>query len=872
MAGSPPSPHLRMRPSIEFAEPRTTGVYVTPRRPHTEFGVPGATSTPSSGGSSRSGSEPRPILRHQSSNVRISSPLRKQVGFDDKPRIRPVLKSNFSAGSVNSASTVVQDTISPRLRVRERRGRAHAQVSWAQTIAVPPTSNDFMEELTPTRSGRSVPSNDGHSDMSRRSTSIDSERPVLRAARSISFRARPGNRPASAASSTSTGPAGLWYDVPVPPPPHPSTCMPGFPQQEFPDARPPKFSRELLRRPGVIMPKAAPRSVTMPKEATRPASIATEYAAHPLRQPSTSRMSGFLSRKLSKISLAAHHEPPAPPVPVPMPQGPVSQSMSITPVGQHPSPIRATPHRSPTSLPPGQHPSPVRAAPHRSPTSLPPGFGSPQGPRVSPQHLQWPSQSTPARYRGAALPPGAAHLLPPGAGPTLPSHMPNAIPTHMPNDLPPGAMAARPMTHGMPLPVQPTHVLSPQEAARQALRRFRSSPALRVTSPLEGVPEDLPTQWVERIPPPPVSPLGGPQGYDDELVVRAPNFAHPPIQDAPKQTTVARPPHLSIDFGSGDIWADLESSFGVLSLPDLPADAESPDSPGSNDSHTTTATATTRATHATYVVPEYDEYSEVGHSQVREAASDADHAAPIRRTVSSGLGYTATVRRGTSSDVGHSTARVTAIQHHRDVFSETGHGGFERMYSPPSSPVRAKAAQRAASESECTIESWSPKHKLSASAPGTPVFGSVGRLPPRGESLVASSLGATSNRPMFTPLMLNTPPVRTSSRSPSSLSLRSSTSMASESTISSLPSTMTSMTTASSAASVEMPDPIAEDESDTCLDVFGIMPKGFERDPCRQVQFSTPDSVAPDSVERVQIRHVQRARSSVATLRVRSIA
>ncbi|BEJ14713.1 hypothetical protein CspHIS471_0404800 [Cutaneotrichosporon sp. HIS471] len=853
-----------MRPSVEFAEPRTpppshtstsrrtAGVYVTPRRPHTEFGVPGATSTPSSGGSSGSGSEPRPILRHQSSNVRISSPLRKQVGFDDKLRIRPVINSNYSGGSVNSPSPVVQDTFSPKLRVRERRGRAHAQVSWAQTIAVPPTSSDFMEELTPARPGRSVPSNDGHSDMSRRSTSIDSERSVLRAARSLSVRVRPGNRPASAASSTSTGPAGLWFDVPVPSPPHPSTCMPGFPQQEFPDHRPPKFSRELLRRPGVIMPKAAPRSVTMPKEAPRPASIATEYAAHPLpstaqpqRQASTSRMSGFLSRKLSKISHAAPHEPPAPPLPVPMPQGPVSQSMSITSVGQHPSPVRATPYRSPMSLPPG--------------------FGSPHGPRVSPQHPQWPSQSMPARFRGAALPPGAGHFLPPGAGPTLPSHMSNAIPTHMPNALPPGAMAARPMTHRMPLPVQPPHVLSPQEAARQALRHFRSSPALRVTSTLEGVPEDLPTQWVERIPPPPVSPLGGPQGYDDELVVRAPNFAHPPIQDAPKQPTVARPPHLSVDFGSGDIWADLESSFGVLSLPDLPADAESPDSPCSNDSHTTTATATTRATHTTYVVPGYDAYSEVGHSQVREAASDADHAAPCR-TAASDLGYTATVRRGTSSDVGHSTARVTAIQH-RDVFSETGHGDFERMYSPPSSPVRAKAAQRAASESECTIETWSPKHKLSASAPGTPMFGSVGRLPPRGESLVASSLGATSNRPVFTPLMLNTPPVRTSSRSPSSLSLRSSTSMASESTISSLPSTMTSMTTASSAASVEMPDPIAEDESDTCLDVFGIMPKGYEREPCRQVQFS-----APDSVERVQIRHVQRARSSVATLRVRSIA
>jgi hypothetical protein len=67
-----------------------------------------------------------------------------------------------------------------------------------------------------------------------------------------------------------------------------------------------------------------------------------------------------------------------------------------------------------------------------------------------------------------------------------------------------------------------------------------------------------------------------------------------------------------------------------------------------------------------------------------------------------------------------------------------------------------------------------------------------------------------------------------------------------------------------------MPDPIAEDNE--CLDVFGIVPnKGYEPQrgdtPCRQVQFSTPDSS-----ERAEIRRVQRARSSVATLRVRSMA
>ncbi|TXT12307.1 uncharacterized protein COLE_02717 [Cutaneotrichosporon oleaginosum] len=797
-----------MRPSIEFAEPRTPPAthrspraadYVPPRRPHTEFGVPGSAGGSIAGGSG-SGNEPRPILRHQSSNVRISSPLRKQVGFEDKPR-RPALKSSTSSGSVGasasaSASASAADR-SPKLSLRERRGRARAQVSWAQTIAVP---GEF-EELATARPAnpRSITSSDGSSRYTSSMYSTD-ERPALRASRSLSARARPGNRPTSAASSTSIGPAGLWFDVPAPAAPHPSTCMPGFPSQEFPDHRPPKFSRELLRRPGVIMPKAAPR----------PASIATDHAPRPTprpqpqpqpqpqplpqRQPSTSRVAGFLSRKLSKRAVSVSGPAPdVPPLPLPIPRG-AAPSMPITPV-QHGH------QRSQTS------------------THMPPGF-------APPHHPQWPPQSMPARFRGTALPAGAGHFLPPGAAPlpasrmAVPSLPPGAMP--MASSLPPGAMPARGVPPLQPQPMQP-HVLSSQEAARQALRHYRSSPALmRVASP------PLPTTWVERTPP----PMPGQLGYDEDMGVRQPDFAHPPVQDTPKDV---RPPHLSVDFGgAGDLWADLESSFGALSLPDLPADAESPSSPGSDASHTTTAT--TRATHTTHVAR--DAYSESGTCSETGTFSEAGHSL---RAASSDVGHAAPLRRGTASDIGHSTAPlVTGMQ--RDVFSDAGHG-LERIYSPPGSPVLAKAAQRAASESEFPLASWSPGHKLCASAPGTPVF-----LPPRGESLVASSLGATSSRPFG---LLHTPPRRTSSRSPSSMSLRSSTSLASESTVSSLPSTMTSMTSASSAASVEMPDPIAEDIE---LEyVFGIVPKGF----CD---------------ERAEIRRVQRARSTAATLRVRSVA
>lgn len=87
-----------------------------------------------------------------------------------------------------------------------------------------------------------------------------------------------------------------------------------------------------------------------------------------------------------------------------------------------------------------------------------------------------------------------------------------------------------------------------------------------------------------------------------------------------------------------------------------------------------------------------------------------------------------------------------------------------------------------------------------------------------------------------------------------------------------------------------MPDPIAEDEDadeELAVDVFGIVrgEKYFgDRDsprpqrgetPCRQAQFgnvSAQSPMTPESVERAEIRRVQRAKSSVATLRVRTLA
>jgi hypothetical protein len=87
--------------------------------------------------------------------------------------------------------------------------------------------------------------------------------------------------------------------------------------------------------------------------------------------------------------------------------------------------------------------------------------------------------------------------------------------------------------------------------------------------------------------------------------------------------------------------------------------------------------------------------------------------------------------------------------------------------------------------------------------------------PPRGQSLVASSLGATSSRagPAFT--VTTATPVSSSPghnmRSPSTMSLESDTSV--QSTTSSQRS-ISSLTSASSAASVDMPDPIAEDDDD----------------------------------------------------------
>lgn len=510
MAGSSYIGAQRMQTSLEYAEPRTppAAQYASsskaptfrtpPGRPMVEFDLPG--------------DEPRPILRNQSSNVRISSPLRKQVGFDDKPRLRPVLKSSHSAsGSLNGTPDV------PRQSLRERRGRARAQVSWAQTIAVPPSSTDYMEEIStarpvnPRRSmdrvsfassdARSFASSSSSYDGHGRRSADGSIRPALRPSRSLSSSIRTGGgRPHSTTSTTS---AGLWFDIPPQTTPHPSTCMPGFPAVEFHDHRPPKFSRDLLRRPGVVMPKPA----------SRPASIATDRLSSapnnnvvPARQQSVSRpaglsrqtsvskqVGGFFSRRLSKRS--ASHPPPGERESALSPPAHPSQRGPHGPMQGMPT----TPRRNPSM---GHAMTPQRGSP-MSGASM---GGSPMSPphAGAPSYVQWPPQTMPGRFRGSALPPGAGYYLPPGAGIT---HDGSSYP------LPPGAMPTSPpnaggQMHGMGMPTSiqpPAHVLSPHEAARQALRHYRSSPALRVTSPphLDQVPEmGLPTQWVERVPPP----------------------------------------------------------------------------------------------------------------------------------------------------------------------------------------------------------------------------------------------------------------------------------------------------------------------------------------------------------------------------------
>lgn len=652
--------------------------------------------------------------------------------------------------------------------VRARKGRSDNRVAWAQTVCDSTPSRERDPSMSTRRPGALQPR-------------AQTDRPASvtsRISRTMS-QVGPGPSPKS----------GLWGDIePLPGfgPTHPSTAMPGFPAVEFSDLRAPTFSREALRRGGVIMPTparrpgsiaqpASPRKVPPPASPRKVQLVATPPlpSEELKRKPSAKLL--FLSRKMSSRRSASQ---PAVPTLSTMPPPPLPTSPAVTRMGSPASPM-SRPLRSPVQRAPGTSTMLPR----------PPHMQQPR-PALHPHIERRVAGSTPPRV--GPLPPGARPMLPPGAMPMLP---PGAMPHYPPPQARSPSLASPIRANGsstisgtpisgtpmVPPPPPPQVMRSWAPPGQPPLRHYRSSPTLRSGQmvpipPVPPMPAVIPHAQSQYRPPHEFAPVP-PQMWAS----RSEHAGSPAPDFSRRKPDVPQLPPLDLGSESKDFidgLEGLEGALGMLNLPDLPSDGSLlPDLPSPQ-----AAVADDATEPAT---------SDKTISPPSSPKRWPPRASPVGRPASVCPPATLSppcARMHPSSAPSTPLLPTTALDTAVETLKPETHD--QPPIRPPRSPLRSRAELPETSPSLDSCESFS--------------------LPPRGMSLYASMdddlrlLGSVTP----TPKGYSTPPRSARmGRSSSSMSHESTLSLSSESTLSSL-------TSASSAASVDMPDPIAEDVSE----------------------------------------------------------
>ncbi|EJT45362.1 hypothetical protein A1Q1_06125 [Trichosporon asahii var. asahii CBS 2479] len=237
--------------------------------------VPSLTVTgPSSSTSAMALEAPRPIMRHRSSKVRFSSPLRQELkDLDDDEKNSPTATENKGTAELGLTSRPKRSA-SLAHRNRTTTVRGGGKVIWAKSVHCAPSPNEAGPSRTSARCASS-PSTPATSVRRARSTGSMLAPPSEGPRRSPSQRQNAPRRQ----QSVRKAPPGLWGDLPATgTAPVRSASMGGRPAPQAVNDEPggvdmshaPKFSRAGLKRSSVIMPTPKgqrPPTIAIPSKA-----------------------------------------------------------------------------------------------------------------------------------------------------------------------------------------------------------------------------------------------------------------------------------------------------------------------------------------------------------------------------------------------------------------------------------------------------------------------------------------------------------------------------------------------------------------------------------------------------------------------------